>query len=162
MIGGRVNLTKRVSLGVFVPSNFSDREWLFEILDKRLNEIDIVCTPSVGENIVLEWCLSRNRPIFLHPIKGGYNLIEAFAEISKVVDKICIVDNGCSESAVKLANMCEEKELDYKVLECKTVIEELNCARERIAELEKKLTPKKRGRKKKDQPEGDGGPKDNG
>lgn len=147
-VGGKVDLTKRVFLGVFIPRNFSDKEWLFDVLDKKLEEIEGIGTPCLGDNLVLEWCISRHRPIFLHPIKAGYNLIEAFETISKVADKICVIDNGCSEGVTKIIELCKEKGLDHRVLHCSSLVEQLNCANLKIEELEKKLASKKRAKKK--------------
>lgn len=137
--GGKVNITPKISLGVFVPSNFTDKEWLFDILDKKIDEIGLIGTICCGDNLTLEWAKTRNKPCLIYPIKGGYNLLEAFTHIIKAVDKVCIINNGYSESVGKLEQWCKEKEMDYRVLECKTVIEELNKAKLTIEDLEKKL-----------------------
>ena len=149
-MGGKVDLVKRIALGVFVPSNFSDREWLFELLDKRLDEIAFIATTLVGDNLVFEWAKSRSRPCLVYPINRGYNLMEAFSNIVKIVDKICIINNGCSESAVKIEDWCKEKGIDYKMVHCENILEKLNCANLKIAELENKLQEKKNRKNKKE------------
>lgn len=107
------------TLGLFAPStHYYNGEYLYGILDKKLDKIEAIAHLRYQNDLIHEYCLDRGIISLSFPVNKNFLLPYSVLQIVKVSDVICAIDNGRGKSIELIKKICAENERDLTILSC--------------------------------------------